>query len=358
MNDQELRDFQEKERGEKERTTQKEQQDKAATDKENVWKADAQKSVAENQDKAIKDNIAKEQKALLEAHQKEEQRVKSLNDSAKEKPKEQHYNPVFDRAEMERQQYAQAHPKQQQQQPRQPHHQNREGQNGMTRELNTVKQILCKDEATKRLEKMTPEQRDTLKKSFESDMAKTGDHRKLTDAGLHHKLSEKIMDDRGVPRPDHTDLVGIAQGQRGMGRDVTATDIMRKHEMERYIQPEKALAQEKGKEPRNPDNHNPAHGKEPKGPDQPNPGGAPVRADRDGPDKPGPAPAHAHAHHGHHMPWDKNPHEQHGGHGHHLSRESGQELAQGKPWENRADPDRSESRMAAQAREREQERGR
>ncbi|MDA8376534.1 MAG: hypothetical protein M0Z50_05685 [Planctomycetia bacterium] len=85
----------------------------------------------------------------------------------------------------------------------------------------------------------------------------------------------------------------------------------------------------------------------------------PERVGRDtGPDRPGPAPAPAHAHHGHHMPWDKNPHEQHGGHGHHLSKESGQELAQGKPWQNRADPDQAESRMAQQAREREQERGR
>lgn len=360
MNAQELKDFQEKERQEKERTDKAEQQTKAATDKENVWKADAQKSVAENQDKAIKDNIAKEQKALLEAHQKEEQRVKSLNDSAKEKPKEQHYNPVFDRAGMELEAWKQQQQQKQQQQkqPRQPHHYDRQSEDGMTRELNTVKQIMCKDEATRRLEKMTPEQRDTLKKSFEADMAKVGDNRKLTDAGLHHHLSEKIMDDKGVPRPDHTDLVGIAQGQRGMGRDVTATDIMRKHEMERYIQPEKALAQEKGKEPPLKDDK-PKDG--PKGPDKPS---GPDKGSPEGvraagnPDHPGPAPAHAHHGHGHHMPWDKNPHEQHGGHGHHLSRESGQELAQGKPWENRADPDRSESRMAAQAREREQERGR
>lgn len=81
----------------------------------------------------------------------------------------------------------------------------------------------------------------------------------------------------------------------------------------------------------------------------------PDRAARgDGPNRPGPAPAPAHA------PWDKNPQEQHGGHGHHLSKEHGQELAQGKPWQNRADPDMAESRMAEQARakEREQEQSR
>ncbi|MBU2766235.1 hypothetical protein HAP94_08495 [Acidithiobacillus ferrivorans] len=87
----------------------------------------------------------------------------------------------------------------------------------------------------------------------------------------------------------------------------------------------------------------------------------PERVARDnGPDRPGPAPAPAHAHHGH-MPWDKNPQEQHGGHGHLLSKEHGQELAQGKPWEKQsADPDRAESRMAEQSRakEREQEQSR
>ena len=80
-----------------------------------------------------------------------------------------------------------------------------------------------------------------------------------------------------------------------------------------------------------------------------------VRDDRNGPDRPGPAPTHAHHGHGH-MPWDKNPGQEHGGHGHHLSKENGQELAQGKPWEHRgADPDRAESRMAEQARERERD---
>ncbi|OCB01251.1 hypothetical protein BBC27_05030 [Acidithiobacillus ferrivorans] len=98
------------------------------------------------------------------------------------------------------------------------------------------------------------------------------------------------------------------------------------------------------------------HGKGKADPDQ-------QRVARDnGPDRPGPAPAPAHAHHGHghghHMPWDKNPHDA-GQKGHHLSKEHGQELAQGKPWENRgADPDRAESRMAQQAREREKEQSR
>ncbi|MBU2857868.1 hypothetical protein HF289_13645 [Acidithiobacillus ferrooxidans] len=81
-----------------------------------------------------------------------------------------------------------------------------------------------------------------------------------------------------------------------------------------------------------------------------------VSADR-GPDKPGPAPAHAHAHHHGHMPWNKDQHQAKAG----LSKEHGQDLAQGqgKPWEHRnADPDRAESRLAEQAREREQERGR
>ena len=76
-----------------------------------------------------------------------------------------------------------------------------------------------------------------------------------------------------------------------------------------------------------------------------------------GPDRPGPAPAPAHAHHGHgHMPWDKNPHQAKAG----LSKDVGQDLGhgQGKPWEHRADPDQAESRMAQQAREKEQERGR
>jgi hypothetical protein len=75
-----------------------------------------------------------------------------------------------------------------------------------------------------------------------------------------------------------------------------------------------------------------------------------------GPDRPGPAPAHehAHAHHGH-MPWDKNPGQEHGGHGHHLSKDNGQELAQGKPWERHADPDRAEARMAEQARAKERD---
>lgn len=78
-----------------------------------------------------------------------------------------------------------------------------------------------------------------------------------------------------------------------------------------------------------------------------------IRADRNGPDKPGPAPAH----HGLHMPWDKNPGQEKGGHGHHLSKESGQELQQGKPWERQqhADPDRAEARMTEQSRAKERE---
>ena len=340
MNDQELREYQEKER----------------TEKENVWKADAQKKESDNHDKAIKDNIVREQKALLEAHKKEAERVKSLNEKAKEKPREQRYNPVYDRAGMEREQWRQQQQQKQHQQPRAPRHHDRQGEDGMTRELNTVKQNMCKKEATQRLDKMTPEQRDTLKKSFERDMEKVGDNRKLTDAGLHHKLSEKIMDDRGVPRPDHTDLAGIAAGlSKDGGSSITSTDVMLKHERERYVQPDKSQAREKGQEPRNPDHPATQPGKGPKGPDQPQPGGAPTQDPR-GPDRPGPAPAHAHAHHK--MPWDKNPQE--AAHGHKQSKDQGQEIAQGqgKPWDRQqhADPDRSESRMAAQARAREQER--
>ena len=352
MNDKELREFQERERVEKERTDKAQQQTKAAQEKENVWKADAQKKEADNHDKAIKDNVVKEQKALKEAHDKEAQRVKSLNEKAKEKPREQRYNPVFDRAGLERAawQQQQQRKQQQQRQPREPRHYDRAGEDGMTRELNSVKQVMCKKEATQRLEKMTPEQRDTLKKSFEADMAKVGDHRKLTDAGLHHKLSEKIMDDRGVPRPDWTDLQGIAAGMsRDGGRQVYADDIMRKHERERYIQPEKAQTQEKGKEPRNPDH--PAYGKGPKGPDKPHDGPTPDHVrDPQGTDKPGPTPAHA-------KPW----HEKHGGHPDHAStilKDKAHAISEGeKPWNRpqHADPDRAEARMAQQSRARERE---
>ncbi len=79
-----------------------------------------------------------------------------------------------------------------------------------------------------------------------------------------------------------------------------------------------------------------------------------VAADR-GPDKPGPAPAHA----THGKPW----HEKHGGHPDHAStilKDKAHAAMEGeKPWQRQhADPDRAESRMAQQSREREQERGR
>jgi len=89
----------------------------------------------------------------------------------------------------------------------------------------------------------------------------------------------------------------------------------------------------------------------------------PDRAARgDGPNRPGPAPAPAHAHHGHAKPW----HEKHGGHPDHAStilKDKAHALGQGhdeKPWkhQSQADPDRAESKMAAQAREREQEQSR
>lgn len=88
--------------------------------------------------------------------------------------------------------------------------------------------------------------------------------------------------------------------------------------------------------------------------------GGPDRVVRDGgPDRPGPAPAPAHAHAGHHAkPW----HEKHGGHPDHLGTiltdKAHAPLEGGTPWQHQADPDRAESRMAAQAREREQEQSR
>lgn len=75
-----------------------------------------------------------------------------------------------------------------------------------------------------------------------------------------------------------------------------------------------------------------------------------VKADRGGPDRPGPAPAHAHAG----KPW----HEKHGGHPDHLGTIMKDKVhgAVEKPWNRQhADPDRSESRMAAQSRQRERE---
>lgn len=85
----------------------------------------------------------------------------------------------------------------------------------------------------------------------------------------------------------------------------------------------------------------------------------PERVARDnGPDRPGPAPAPAHAHA--HEPW----HNKHGGHPDHAStilKDKAHAAMEGeKPWQRQhADPDRAESRMAEQAREkeREQERG-
>lgn len=342
MDNKELKEFQDKERLEKERTEKAEQEKKAATEKENVWKAEAQKKEFENHDKAIKDNILKEQLALKAAHEKEAERVKKLNESAKEKPQEKHYNPVFDRAGIEREQWRrqqreQQQQKQQQQQkaPRQPHHHDRQGEDWQTRELNTIKQIMCKKEATRRLDGMTPEQRDALKDKFESEMAMTGDNRKLTDHGLHQKLSEKIMDDKGVPRQDAIDLIGIAAGMSRGNRRVYQDDVLRAQEARWYKPAEKT----------------PASGKEMPKSDHDSPKDGPQGPDKGGPDRPGPAPAHGQGH----MPWDKERQAKAG-----LSKDAWQDLGhgQGKPWQQRADPDREESRMAAQARDREQERDR